>query len=67
MMTDYHINTAAINNDMFLEDCSNLINHGEIANLWTPEDKEEIYRSIQYEAKEEGIYDKETIVSGFFV
>jgi hypothetical protein len=46
MMTDYHINTAAINNDMFLEDCSNLINHGEIANLWTPEDKEEIYRSI---------------------
>jgi hypothetical protein len=50
-----------------LEDCSNLISHGEIANMWSAEEKEEIFRSIQYEDKEVGIYDKEVIVSQYFV
>ena len=52
---------------MFLEDCSNLINHGEIANMWNAEEKEEIFINIQYEAKEVGIYEKDAIVSGYFV
>lgn len=35
--------------------------------MWSAEEKEEIFRSIQYEAKEVGIYDKEVIVSQYFV
>lgn len=35
--------------------------------MWSADEKEDIFRSIQYEAKEVGIYDKEVIVSQFFV
>lgn len=65
MVTDYNINASATKDDIFLEDISNLLNQGEIANLWAREDQDEIIRSIKYEASEVGVY--ENIVETFFL
>ena len=38
--TTFLINDNQITNESFLEDVNNLLNSGEIPNLWLPEDKE---------------------------
>jgi len=40
------INDNQITNESFLEDINNLLNSGEIPNLWEPEDKEQIKNEI---------------------
>lgn len=38
--TTFLINDNQITNESFLEDVNNLLNSGEIPNLWLPEDKD---------------------------
>ncbi len=65
MITDYNLNASSTKDDIFLEDISNLLNQGEISNLWTKEDQDEIIRNLKYEASEVGVY--ENIVETFFL
>jgi P-loop containing dynein motor region D4 len=65
MLTDYQINSCSTKDEIFLEDISNMLNTGEIANLWSREDREMIYRGCKSDAADYGIY--ENIVETFFL
>lgn len=41
------INDNQITNESFLEDINNLLNSGEIPNLWLPEDKDLVLNEIR--------------------
>jgi dynein heavy chain, axonemal len=51
------INDNQITNESFLEDVNNLLNSGEIPNLWLPEDKDLINNELRPIAAEKGIYE----------
>ena len=55
--TAFLINDNQITNESFLEDVNNLLNSGEIPNLWAPEDKEQINSELRQIAAEKGIYE----------
>ena len=62
--TAFLINDNQITNDSFLEDVNNLLNSGEIPNLWEPEDKDAINNDLRQLAAERGIYEN---IYGFFL
>ena len=51
----------------FLEDINNLLNIGEVPNLWVVEDYEEILGDIRHIAKENKIEDTRESLLKFFV
>ena len=58
------INDNQITSEAFLEDVNNLLNSGEIPNLWEAEEKETINNDIRKAAEEKGVYEN---FYGFFV
>jgi len=57
------INDNQITREAFLEDVNNLLNSGEIPNVWEPEDKEEIQNSLRDQAMKAGVEN----VNNYFV
>ena len=55
--TTFLINDNQITNESFLEDINNLLNSGEIPNLWLPEDKDTINNELRKTAAEKGIFE----------
>jgi dynein heavy chain len=55
--TAFLINDNQITSESFLEDINNLLNSGEIPNIWAPEDKEQINNELRPIAAEKGIYE----------
>lgn len=55
--TAFLINDNQITNESFLEDVNNLLNSGEIPNIWLPEDKDLINNELRPLAAEKGIYE----------
>lgn len=53
--------------ESFLEDINNVLNTGEIPNLWAPEDFEEIINDVRPIAKEQKLYDSRDVLLKFFV
>ena len=53
--------------ESFLEDINNILNTGEVPNLWGPEDLEEIITDIRPLAKEAGLYDSRDVLLKHFV
>lgn len=53
--------------ESFLEDINNILNTGEVPNLWAPEDMEEIIGDIRPLAKEAGLYDSRDVLLKHFV
>lgn len=53
--------------ESFLEDINNVLNTGEIPNLWAPEDFEEIINEVRPMAKEQKLYDSRDVLLKFFV
>jgi len=53
--------------ESFLEDINNLLNIGEVPNLWVVEDYEEILGDIRHIAKENKIEDTRESLLKFFV
>lgn len=51
------INDNQITNESFLEDVNNLLNSGEIPNLWLPEDKELINNELREIAAKKGVFE----------
>ena len=43
--------------ESFLEDINNILNTGEVANLWAPEDIEEIINNVAPFTKEAGMFE----------
>ena len=62
--TVFLINDNQITNESFLEDVNNLLNSGEIPNLWAFEDKELINNELRVVAAEKGIYEN---IYGFYL
>ena len=62
--TTFLINDNQITNESFLEDVNNLLNSGEIPNLWAIEDKELINNDLRQAAADRGIYEN---IYGFFL
>lgn len=53
--------------ESFLEDINNILNTGEVPNLWAVEDMEEIITDIRPLAKEAGLYDSRDVLLKHFV
>ena len=53
--------------ESFLEDINNILNTGEVPNLWAVEDLEEIIADIRPLAKEAGLYDSRDVLLKYFV
>ncbi|CAK85038.1 unnamed protein product (macronuclear) [Paramecium tetraurelia] len=53
--------------ESFLEDINNVLNTGEVPNLWATEDIEEIINDVRPLAKEQGLYDSRDVLLKFFV
>jgi len=53
--------------ESFLEDINNILNTGEVPNLWGPEDIEEIISDIRPLAKEAKLFDSRDILLKYFV
>jgi dynein heavy chain len=62
--TTFLINDNQITNESFLEDINNLLNSGEIPNLWAPEDKELINNEMRKAAAEKGVFEN---IYGFYL
>ena len=58
ILTDYHLSACVTKDDIFLEDSNNILNQGEIANIWSREEREYIIRNIKQDAADLGIYEK---------
>ena len=43
--------------ESFLEDINNILNTGEVANLWAPEDIEEIINNVSPMTREAGMFE----------
>jgi dynein heavy chain len=50
-----------------LEDINNILNTGEVPNIWAVEDYEEILGDLRPLAKEKGLYDSRDVLLKFFV
>jgi dynein heavy chain len=53
--------------ESFLEDINNILNTGEVPNLWAVEDLEEIIADVRPLAKEAGLYDSRDVLLKHFV
>lgn len=53
--------------ESFLEDINNILNTGEVPNLWGPEDMEEIINDLRPLAKEAGLYDSRDVLLKHFI
>lgn len=62
--TAFLINDNQITSESFLEDVNNLLNSGEIPNLWVQEDKDLINNELRKTAAEHGVYEN---IYGFFL
>ncbi len=62
--TTFLINDNQITNESFLEDVNNLLNSGEIPNLWLQEDKDLINNDLRKIAADNGIYEN---IYGYFL
>lgn len=51
------INDNQITSELFLEDVNNILNSGEVPNLWENEEKDKIIQEVRDIASEKGIYD----------
>ena len=51
------VNDNQITNEMFLEDINNVLNSGEVANLWDVDEKQRINDELRAVAAEKGIYE----------
>jgi dynein heavy chain, axonemal len=65
--TTFLFSDTQIVKESFLEDINNLLNIGEVPNLWAVEDFEEILTDIRPLAKERGIQDSRDQLLKFFV
>jgi dynein heavy chain len=52
--TSFVFNDNSIKEEAFLEDVNNILNSGEVPNIFTPEDKVEVCDSVRAAAKDEG-------------
>ena len=53
--------------ESFLEDINNVLNTGEIPNLWVEKDLEEIINEVRPLAKEAKLYDTRDVLLKYFV
>ena len=53
--------------ESFLEDINNILNTGEVPNIWAPEDLEEIINDVRPLAKEAGLYDSRDVLLKHFI
>jgi len=52
--TSFVFNDNSIKEEAFLEDVNNILNSGEVPNIFNPEDKVEVCDSVRTAAKDEG-------------
>jgi dynein heavy chain, axonemal len=64
MISDTQLEQSG-NEETIMEDVNNLLNQGEIPNLWNTEDREEIAKAMRHEAEEMKVY--ENIIGTLFL
>ena len=65
--TAFILSDTQLVNDQFLEDVNNLLNTGEVTNLWQPEDHERIMNSVREAVVEAGKAETPNVMMAHFV
>lgn len=61
------LNDNNIIRESFLDDINNILNTGEIPNLFATEDYEEVYSEIRIIVKEKGLFESREIMNQMFI
>jgi dynein heavy chain len=61
------LNDNNIIRESFLDDINNILNTGEIPNLFASEDYEEVYSEIRIIVKEKGLFESREIMNQMFI